>query len=152
MLSPHGQQSPENKMRIEIETPGTDGYAALHGRLVRFNREKAPWSPATFTIAACSDDGALVGGVHGVVNMGLVEVRGLWLDPPFRKTGLGKRLIAALEDHARALGATRAALWTYEWQARDFYARLGYETFGTLDYPAGPKRHFMRKDLDATPP
>lgn len=136
-------------MKIIVETPGTDSYQALRDRLIRFNREMAPWAPAAFTIAAYSDDGALIGGMHGMVNMGLVELRGLWLDPPFRKAGLGERIVAMLEDHARALGATRAALWTYEWQARRFYERLGYETFGTLAYPAGPKRYFMKKELTA---
>jgi GNAT superfamily N-acetyltransferase len=135
-------------MEIVVETPGTDSYAALHDRLVAFNRESAPWSPEGFTVAAYAEDGTLAGGVRGVVNMGLVELRGLWLDPPFRKSGLGARLVARLEDHARALGATRAALWTYDWQARAFYERHGYSVFGTLRYPAGATRYFMEKDLE----
>jgi hypothetical protein len=57
--------------------------------------------------------------------------------------------MTALERHACTLGTRRAALWTYEWQARGFYEKLGYTVFGTLSYPAGPNRYFMQKDLVA---
>lgn len=134
-------------MQIEIETPGDEIYAELNGRLVRFNRDSADWTHDAFTVAAYGADGALVGGVRGIVNMGLVEVRGLWVDPPYRNIGLGVRLMMMLEGHARALGATRMTLDTYDWQARDFYEKLGYTVFGRLDYPGGAARFYMRKEL-----
>jgi ribosomal protein S18 acetylase RimI-like enzyme len=138
-----------NRMDIKIETPGSDSYDELIARLVGFNRESAPWSPDAFTVAAYSENRDLVGGVRGIVNMGLVEVRGLWVDPPFRKTGLGARLMTMLENHAQTLGATRAALQTYDWQALGLYEKLGYRIFGTLAYPSGAKRYHMEKDLPA---
>jgi GNAT superfamily N-acetyltransferase len=134
-------------MQIKIETPGSDAFTELNARLVRFNRESAPWTHEAFTVAAYGDDGALVGGAHGIVTMGLVEIRSLWVDPPHRKTGLGARLMTMLELHARSLGASRAALYTYDWQARGLYEKLGYTVFGTLDYPGGAERYYMRKDL-----
>jgi GNAT superfamily N-acetyltransferase len=134
-------------VKIKIETPGDELYADLNGRLVRFNHDKADWTHDAFTVASYGQDGALIGGARGVVNMGLVEVRGLWIDPPYRNIGLGARLMMTLEGHARALGATRAALDTYDWQAREFYEKLGYTVFGALDYPGGAKRYYMRKDL-----
>ena len=79
--------------------------------------------------------------------MGLVEVRGLWVDPARRGEGLGRSLLAALEREAAARGVTRVALDTYDWQARGFYEKLGYRAFGTLRYPAGPRRFYMEKDL-----
>jgi GNAT superfamily N-acetyltransferase len=134
-------------MQIKIETPGSGAYSELNARLIQFNRERAPWAQEAFTVAAYDDDGALIGGAHGVVNMGLVEVRGLWVDPPHRNTGLGARLMTTLELHARSRGATRAALDTYDWQARGLYEKLGYTVYGTLDYPGGAERYYMRKDL-----
>ena len=82
-------------MQIEIETPGDEIYAELNGRLVRFNRENADWTHDAFTVVAYGADGALAGGVRGIVNMGLVEVRGLWVDPPYRNIGLGVPTVEA---------------------------------------------------------
>ena len=135
-------------MKIEIEAPGDMAYEELNRRLVDHNRDLSSWHRETFTVTAHTADRLLVGGVRGVINMGLVEVRGLWVDATHRGTGLGKRLMSALEIHARTKGARRAALDTYEWQARGFYEARGYTVYGTLSYPDGPERYFMAKDLD----
>ena len=82
------------------------------------------------TVAARDESNALCGGARATVNMGLVEVRGLWLDERVRGTGLGRKIMAALEDEARRRGATRAALDTYDFQARAFYEHIGYRLFG----------------------
>lgn len=134
-------------MKIEIETPGDPAYEELNGRLVAHNRDHSSWQRETFTVTALTADRLLAGGVRGVINMGLVEVRGLWVDPGHRGSGLGERLMNTLEEHAQAKGARRAALDTYEWQARGFYEARGYRVYGTLAYPDGPERYFMAKDL-----
>ena len=136
-------------MDIKVETPGNEVYEYLNAQLVRANHESSSWSNDAFTVALRDENGALIGGVRGITNMGLVEVRGLWIDPPHRGGGTGTHLMALLEAHALSLGATRAALYTYEWQARSFYEKLGYIVYGTLDFPAGAKRYYMQKDLKA---
>lgn len=66
-----------------------------------------------------------------------------------RGRGIGRELIAALEDTAREKGATGIWLDTFSFQAPDFYRKLGYEEFGHLpDSPAGYTRYFFRKRLD----
>ena len=66
-----------------------------------------------------------------------------------RGRGIGRELIARAE--ARALERDCHAAWldTFSFQARGFYEKLGYEEFGTLDYPPAHKRHFMKKRLVA---
>lgn len=137
-------------MKIAVETPGNGVYAQLNGKLVDLNRAMAPWTGNPFTVSARDESGNLIGGVRGVVNMGLVEVRGLWVDPTHRGGGTGARLMATLEQHAQSLGATRAALFTYDWQARGFYEKLRYRVFGTLEFPHGATRFYMQKDLDGS--
>ena len=83
-----------------------------------------------------------------IVNMGLVEIRGVWVDPDFRGQGIGRGLMEALEAEARRRGCARAALDTYSWQAVGFYVRLGYREYGLLAYPNGTSRHFMKKELE----
>ncbi len=79
--------------------------------------------------------------------MGLVEIRGLWVEPAARGRGIGSRLLAAIEAEARHRGCSRAALDSYGFQAPGFYAARGYREWGRLDYPGGTCRHYFVKDL-----
>jgi hypothetical protein len=52
------------------------------------------------------------------------------------------------EIEARRRGCRNAYLDTFSYQAPQFYERLGYVAFGTLqDYPPGHQRVFMNKQL-----
>jgi GNAT superfamily N-acetyltransferase len=72
----------------------------------------------------------------------------LWIADEHRGGGHGSALMAAAEDHARARGCIGAYLDTFEFQARPFYEKLGYQLFGTLDgYPPGYRQFFLSKSL-----
>jgi RimJ/RimL family protein N-acetyltransferase len=104
-------------------------------------------------VLARDADGALVGGCSGQVSWNWLHVQLLWLDPAHRGTGLGARIMDAIEEAARRRGCTDAHLDTFSWQAAPFYERRGYTRFATLeDYPPGERRHFLRKRLVARPP
>ncbi len=107
-------------MDFAVLEPGDEAYAELNARLVAFNRGQTDWSDQTFTIVLSDAAGAVRGGARGFVRMGAVEVRGVWLDPDLRKSGLGRQLIARLEQEAKAHGSSSALLDTYEFQARGF--------------------------------
>jgi hypothetical protein len=48
----------------------------------------------------------------------------------------------------RKVGCTMSHLDTFDFQARDFYERNGYELFGALDdCPPGHKRYYLKKAL-----
>lgn len=96
--------------------------------------------------------GGLIAGVVAEVALGWLEVHVLWVDEHARNKDLGSRLLVACEQQAILLGAHSARLDTFDWQALDFYARLGYIVFGELpDYPQGRKRYFMSKSLHLPP-
>ena len=62
--------------------------------------------------------------------------------------GLGRSLLATAEQKARELGAHSATLSTFEWQARGFYLKQGYEEFGHIDnYIQGFQLVYMKKVL-----
>lgn len=136
----------ESLGQLELFEGDTDLYREIVRRFETYNRRHVDWGAQVFTIAQ-REDGRLVAGARGIVNLGLVEIRGVWVDPDRRGKGLGRRLIAAVEAEAIRRECTRAALDTYSWQAIDFYRSLGYEEYGRLDYPGGASRHFLVKDL-----
>lgn len=134
-------------MQIEIETPGQAAYETLNGRLVDFNRTKVNWGTAAFTVVLKDDSGGIRGGAHGVVRMGAIEIRSVWVDGDLRGRGHGAKIIRAVEDEGRRLGARAALLDSYEFQARGFYERLGYTLFGQFAYPGGVSRYYLSRAL-----
>jgi catechol 2,3-dioxygenase-like lactoylglutathione lyase family enzyme len=99
-------------------------------------------------VFARDGDGTIAGGTLALINWNWLHVALLWVAEPLRGTGLGRRILSAIEEVGVQRGCTSAHLDTFSYQARPFYERHGYELFGTLDdYPAGHRRFFMRKSL-----
>lgn len=92
--------------------------------------------------------GAVVGGLFGHSGMGWLYVDYLWLDRAQRGAGLGAALMAQVEEEARRRGCVGVFLYTYSFQAPDFYLKLGFEFMGVLDdCPPGHQRHYLKKRL-----
>jgi GNAT superfamily N-acetyltransferase len=90
----------------------------------------------------------MAGGLIGETYWNWLHIELLWLEEGLRGRGYGQRLVIMAEDEARRRGMKHAYLNTFSFQAPDFYERLGYQRFGTLeDFPPGHKRHYYRKDL-----
>lgn len=99
-------------------------------------------------LSAKNASGALVGGLRGYVFLHWLNVDLLFVDEAVRHQGLGQHLLAAAEQKARDLGARHAKLETFEWQAREFYLKQGYEEFSRIDnYIQGFYLASMKKAL-----
>ncbi|MEM9147709.1 MAG: GNAT family N-acetyltransferase [Pseudomonadota bacterium] len=128
--------------------------AVFDGLLARFEEENGLqpfWSRQSFAVVRRGAGGQIEAGGRGVLNMGLVEIRVLWVAEALRGQGIGRAILAAIEAEAHRRGARRAALDTYSWQAEGFYIRLGYRVWGRLPYPAGAERIHLSKDLTGGP-
>ena len=116
--------------------------------LVAYNLAQTGRNDVRPLVLAVEDDGAVVGGLWGRTAYSWLFVELLVVPESLRGRGLGTELMARAEAEAIARGCHGAWLDTFEFQARGFYERLGYECFGELkDYPAGSARYFMRKTL-----
>lgn len=65
---------------------------------------------------------------------------------PYRKYGLGKWIITALEDIAQERGATQVKLHG-QTQAEGFYKKLGYQTSSSVFIEDGIPHLLMTKEL-----
>jgi GNAT superfamily N-acetyltransferase len=121
--------------------------AVIRG-LIAYNRAavgRRPWK--TLAVSVREDD-EIRGGVIGEVWYGWLFVKLFWLDESLRNADLGSAALGRLEDEARRLGATRAYVDTFSFQAPGFYRKLGYRDFGKLDgYPEGHSRFWLTKVL-----
>lgn len=91
----------------------------------------------------------VTGRLVAIAGVAWVFVKLLACDPDARGAGIGRALMARLEDEMRAAGKVGIWLDTYSFQAPGFYRNLGYEEVGTIaDYPPGEARFFFAKRLD----
>ena len=126
--------------------PSTDTRRALGAAIDSFHNRTVPFSMARFAITLHDEAAEPAAGLSGALSWGWLFVEALWVADHLRGQGIGSLLITRAEAHAHASGCHSA--WLDTFQARDFYTKLGYETFGVLeDYPPGQSRHFMRKRL-----
>jgi ribosomal protein S18 acetylase RimI-like enzyme len=154
---------PRHGARGSLQTPNGQAYSFVAGvdearrahvtdRLRAFNEahlatdhDREPLE--TYVL---DDDGRVVGGLIGGTIWGWLEVAVLWIDVPLRGQGLGTELMRRAEQEAVERGCTAARLSTWDFQALEFYRRLGYLPCGRLDeYPPGHSVHHLRKELSA---
>lgn len=97
--------------------------------------------------------GELLAGIAGGTWAGYLEVKSLWVREELRGQGHGRRLLEAAEREAAARGCAQVLLDTHDFQAIDFYRRLGYEVFGTFENIGGRHtRFYLRKRLAPAAP
>ena len=95
------------------------------------------------------DAGHLLAGISGGTWAGYLEVKDLWVREDQRGQGLGRRLLLAAEQEARERGCQQVLLDTHDFQAPEFYKRLGYTVFGVFEGIGGRHtRYYLRKKLD----
>ncbi len=143
--------SPASSVRVCVD-PDLDGERAIAIRemLRDYNARfigRPDWLPVVIT-ALDGDDG-MVGGLVGEYGLGWLHVDMLAVSPERRRTGIGAQLLGQAESWARARGALGVFLDTIEFQALEFYTRLGYRQFGAqADNPPGFVRYYLEKRFD----
>jgi GNAT superfamily N-acetyltransferase len=96
---------------------GVDHYNIAATRLPEY-------FPVNFVLRG--ERGDVLGGVLGWLWGGWLQVTYLWVAEAARGAGHGTRLMEDAEAYARCMGAVGATVETHSFQARPFYARLGY--------------------------
>jgi len=78
----------------------------------------------------------------------IIYIDVLWVDQKYRKCGFGTRLLNEIEKIALEENCFLIHLDTFDFQAKDFYQKHGYEVFGVLDdCPESHCRYYLKKKL-----
>ncbi len=94
------------------------------------------------------DDDRIVAGASGSVWGGGCQVHVVWVDDALRGRGLGRALMAEVEQEARRRGCRLVMGLTYDVLTGDYYDRLGFRTVGAIENcPAGTSTRWYCKDL-----
>ncbi len=139
------------ELRLIFDTkPSPEIRSTLGLEINAFHARMVPQDIARFALLLREEDGTLAAGLSGSLSWQWMFVEALWVDEAWRGRGVGRALLMRAEAHAIAGGCHSA--WLDTFQARGFYAALGYEQFGALpNYPADQSRYFLSKRLVASP-
>jgi GNAT superfamily N-acetyltransferase len=106
-----------------------------------------PFEAINFVIK--NEDGKVIGGILCLFYCwGILYIDTLWVHELSRGIGIGTQLIQHVEKIAKTKGCSLMHLDTYDFQAKDFYLKLGFEVYGILeDCPPFHKRFNLKKKL-----
>ncbi len=123
----------------------------LHDKIDAFNGKQISFNGKVEVLKdyVIKDNDSIIAGLRSCLYFSeCLVVNILFVDEKYRHKGLGSQLLKKVEIEAKALGAKLAHLDTFEFQAKDFYLKHGYEIFGTIDdCPPGHTRFYMKKKL-----
>ena len=166
MAASDGRATPAQRPRVELRAVGYDDPVAVHlvervqqEYVVRYGgRDAAPVDPAEFSppdglFLVAEVDGVPAGcGGWRVHAPGVAELKRMYVEPAFRRHGLARRLLAALETTAAAAGNRHLLLNSggRQPEALALYARAGYTPVpGYGVYAESPDAVFLGSDLPA---
>lgn len=131
--------------------PATDEEANFFDeQIIAFNRTKVDQGqPITRKNYVIKNNQKIIAGINTVIYHFCLFVDVLFVDEKYRHQRLGSRLLLKAEQDAKEMGITLIHLDTFDFQAKDFYLKHGFQVFGILeDCPAaGHKRYYMKKKL-----
>ena len=105
--------------------------------------------PEALAVFLRDEGGAIVGGVFARIWDGVLDISILWVHEAYRGDGYGRQLMAGAEAEGLRRGCTLAELRTFDYQAPEFYKKVGYEEYHVVDgWLRGHRRHFFRKRLE----
>lgn len=140
-------------MIYNIENCSNGDVEYICDRLVEYNLSQVP---KTQQIDFVNIDKKIVDEENNIVagclakmycwNVIYIDI--LWVNERYRKHGFGTKLLKEIEKIALEENCSLIHLDTFDFQAKDFYTKHGYEVFGVLEEcPEGHCRYYLKKKL-----
>lgn len=90
----------------------------------------------------------IMGGICGYMYYGCLYIDELWIDASLRGQGYGTKLVNNAVKLARDKQCLFCTVNTMDWEAKDFYLKLGFEIeFIRRGYLNNSVKYIMRKNL-----
>lgn len=131
------------------ESESNPDAAFIREQLAAYNRQYAPEDHRRlFNVLLRDEQGRLAGGLLADMYWGWLGIKILWLREDARRQGWGAQMMREAEAEGLRRGCHHAMVDTMDFQAPEFYPKLGYEVWGVLDdLPTGHSRIFYKKKL-----
>ena len=132
-----------------LQNPTLEDREAILAPLRAYNVAQAGDGKAQpLALMVRDDQGETLGGLYGRFFYQWLFIELLSVPEQGRGQGIGSRLMQMAEDLAREKECVGIWLDTFDFQAPEFYKKLGYsELAQTADYPPGHKRFFFQTRL-----
>ena len=133
--------------RVNGEDPVIGDF--IHREFVRYGEQNGvALNYDEFCFTAEDGDGRITGIITGRAYYNEVHIGDLIVGEACRRTGLGSRLVRAVENAYRGKGYDVITLTTFGFQAPEFYRKLGY-TVEFVRESRDPKlnKYFLSKKL-----
>lgn len=129
-----------------------DAFEIIDEQLYAYNKKCVPATQSPEAIGInyiIKENDSFVAGICAdVYTWKIMYIELLFVDEAHRNKDLATMLLHKIEQDAKALGVTLVHTDSYDFQAKDFYLKQGYEVFGVLDdCPKGHKRYYLKKIL-----
>ncbi|WP_223527865.1 GNAT family N-acetyltransferase [Pseudomonas sp. BF-B-26] len=137
-------------LRIELsQNPTNEDREAILTPLRAYNASQAGEANSQpIALLVRDDNDEILGGLYGRFFYRWLFIELLSVPEQARGQGLGTQLMQMAEDLAREKECIGIWLDTFDFQAPEFYRKLGYSELGQIaDYPPGHKRFFFQKRL-----
>lgn len=121
----------------------------LDDELMGFNgNEIKGYSFKEFLYKMTDESGLMIAGIDCIFGGGWLEIISLWVSENNRKKKIGDKLLFEAEKKAIDQGCHSSNLYTYSFQALNFYEKNGYKIFGILEnYYKHHSKFYMKKKL-----
>lgn len=143
-----------DRQKITILEASAENLKKLESAITDYNIQSVKELPRAvikrLDFTAVDSDGQLMGGIQAMmVNWGILQVDLLFVFEEYRGQGIGSQLLHHVEEIAKKSSCYLSHLDTFDFQAKDFYLKAGYQIFGRLENaPRGHERLYLSKKLD----
>ena len=127
-------------------------FEIIDAKLYSYNKKCVPATQEPEAIDmhyVIKENDIIIAGICAdVYTWKIMNILLLFVEESHRNKGLATILLQRVEEEAKAMGVTLVHTDSYDFQAKDFYIKHGYEVFGVLDdCPHGHKRYYLKKTL-----
>lgn len=137
--------------KAKIYDAANEEIEHINYQLISYNSTKVYFEkePSFLHINRCIKNGnEVIGGILTDVYWNILYIDILWVKEEYRNKGYATALLADVENKAKEMNCKISHLYTYDFQAKGLYEKLGYGVFGILeDCPEGHNRYYMSKKL-----